>query len=310
MDAGRLRPNSRSDRRRRGDHPTVCKCPNPFYSRPDDYKPLPGELGHAQKNLIYKDKETGLWHFRRRVSRAPVFVFLRPVTNRVRRFRPEKSNLIDALFVVLIDTVDQATGIVTINLTTIASRLSPKDSDGNVIHETAVTVSRISRLIDELIMFGVLEIPADENRSYDAVNRHYFPKHVIISESGWKLTGVNIEKLRAQQEQRLEAEANGIIEAGEEISLKSARQRWYDRCRTATLIHRRTEAVKQKQKRRLSKLAFDDRKLDVASRIMKRLPAENLYRMSDDQFEKMVWQELYQLGLGLDYEPEPPPTTH
>lgn len=292
--------------RRRGEHSTTCKCMNPFYSRPADFKPLPGELGHAQRNLVYKDKKTGEWIFRRRVSRSPFFVFLRPVVGRQRGFRPERRNLLDALFVLLVDTVDLATGIVTINLTKIAERLSPKNEDGTIDFEHEVTISRVSRLIDELIKFGVLAIPEDEARQYDVVNKLYFPKHVIITEQGWRLTGVNIDKLYAQQQERLAAEAQGVVKPGEVISLRAARRRWYENSRLATLKKRRSEAQKQKSIRRLSQLDIDDRKHDVAKRLMRSLPNEILFGMSDKEFDALVWRELYQLDLGLDFEPRPP----
>lgn len=297
-------------RRRRGEHSTACKCPAPFYERPSTFKPLPGELGHAQRNLVYKDKRTGQMVFRRRVSRAPYFVFLRPIVGRSRGFRPERQALLDALFVLIIDSVDLATGIVTINLTKIAEKLSPKDKNGEVIFDTAVTISRVSRLIDELIKFGVLTIPLDEAKQYDVINRLYFPKHVIITDQGWKLTGVDMDKLRAQQQERLVAQLQGIIEPGETISLRSARKRWYEKCRMATLLSRRSEALKQKHVRRLSKLSIDERKHDVATRLMRSLPTEVLFSMSDKEFEDMVWKELYQLKLGLDFEPRPPDQTH
>ncbi|WP_275382464.1 plasmid replication initiator RepA, partial [Xenorhabdus bovienii] len=107
----------------RGNHSTACKCPNPFYTRPVGYKPLPGELGRAQRNLVIKDRNTGQWSFRRRPSRSPYFVFMRPVVGRQRGFRPERSALLDALFVVMLDTVNLSNSIVTINLTKLSERL-------------------------------------------------------------------------------------------------------------------------------------------------------------------------------------------
>ena len=302
-------PQVKRTRRVRGEHSTACKCPNPFYTRPAEHKPLPGELGRAQRNLVMKDRTTGQWLFRRRPSRSPYFVFLRPVVGRQRGFRPERRALLDALFVVMVDTVDLATGIVTVNLTRLAARLSPKDSEGLVIPDTAVTLSRVSRLIDEMIKYGILDIPDGENRHFDRMNRLYFPKHVIISDAGWKLTGIDLDKLRAEQYERRCAESDGLVTPGDVISLKAARARWYHQCQLGTLVRRRTEALKQKQHKILSRLPFDDRKYAVASRLLRTLAPEILATLSDYDFERRVWNELYQLELGPDVMATAPPDT-
>nr|WP_187651944.1 plasmid replication initiator RepA [Xenorhabdus sp. TS4] len=299
-------------KRRRGTHSTACKCPNPFYTRPKDYKPLPGELGRAQRNLVIKDKNTGQWFFRRRPSCSPYFVFLRPIVGRQRGFRPERRALLDALFVVMIDTVNLANSIVTINLTKLSERLSPKDEQGNVIPETMVTLSRISRLIDEMIKFGILSIPELDN-SFDHMNGIYFPKHVIITDAGWRLTGVNMDKLRAEQYERRIAESEGIVAPGEVLSVKASRARWYNKCRLATLACRRTEALKRKQHKILSRLPFDDRKYNVSNRLLRTLSPEILSYMTELEFEKLVWKELYQLELGPEVmaaQPDTPPVVH
>lgn len=288
--------------RRRGEHSTACKCPAPFYSRPDGQRNLPGELGHALRNLVKKDKSTGQFVFRRRVSRDPYFVFLRAAVGRERGFRPERKNLIDSLFVALVDTADLATGIVTVNLSRLAKRLSPRDDEGNCISETEVTLTRVSRLIEELIRYGVLEVPTGER--FDRTNQKYFPKHVIISDAGWRLTGVNLDRLRQQQQERLAAEADGLLAPNEEISVRAARKRWYERCRHATLIRRRTEALQSKQAKRLKAMDLDDQKYQVANRLIHELPEDYYQRMSEKDFEKMVWNELYQLKL-MEAPPDP-----
>ncbi|HCA3439689.1 TPA: replication initiator protein RepA [Salmonella enterica subsp. salamae serovar 35:g,m,s,t:-] len=281
--------------RKRGTHSTLCKCPAPFYTRPTDQRNLPGELGHALRNLVKKDKVTGQFVFRRRVSRDPYFVFLRAAVGRERGFRPERRNLIDALFVVLVDTADLATGIVTVNLSRLARRLSPHDADGNCIPETEVTLTRVSRLIEELIRYGVLEVPAGEK--FDRANLKYFPKHVIISDAGWRLTGINLDKLRQQQQERLTAEADGLLAPNEEISVRAARKRWYERCRHATLLRRRTEALQSKRAKQLKAMDLDDQKYLVANRLIHELPEDYIRSMSEKDFDKMVWNELYQLKL-------------
>ncbi|MFS7304014.1 plasmid replication initiator RepA, partial [Rahnella rivi] len=88
--------------------------------------------------------------------------FLRPVADRKRAFREVRRRLLDALFVLFVNKADLATGIVTINITKLAEELSPRNEDGQIIPETAVTVSRVSRLIDELARFGIVLAPETE----------------------------------------------------------------------------------------------------------------------------------------------------
>jgi hypothetical protein len=49
--------------------------------------------------------------------------------------------------------------------------LSAKDAKGNVIPETEVTVSRLSRLIEEQVRFGVLGLA--EERTWDRESRSW-----------------------------------------------------------------------------------------------------------------------------------------
>ncbi|PKH19397.1 replication initiation protein [Enterobacterales bacterium CwR94] len=289
-------------RRRRGEHSTACKCPNPFFSRPEDYKPLAGELGYAYRRLIKRDRKTRQASLRMRVSRHPYFVQLREAAGRSRDFRPDRQHLIDALVPLLISCADISTHIVAMNLSKLAAALSPKDENNEVIPETAVTVTRICRLIGELITFGLLELPTGVQ--WDRINRHWFPKHVVLSEQLWKIIGVNIDKIYAQQSERLHAEADGFLSAGEEISVRAARKRWYERMRQATLVRRREEAVKQKRVKKYGKLPFDDRLNAMAKWLVKNLPADEVCQMSTDEFERMAHLRLYQLNLGLD---DPPP---
>ncbi|UIN02551.1 hypothetical protein LGL91_18080 (plasmid) [Yersinia ruckeri] len=194
------------DKRHRGEHSTACKCPSPQYVRPAHYKPLSKQHGHALRNLMSRDKATGQWVMRRRVSADPIFTFLRPYTGRQRAFRDVRRQLLDALFVLFVNKVDLATGIVTINITRLAQELSPRDEEGEIRVEQAVTPSRVSRLIDELSRFGIIQCPETE---WDFINHCRFPKHVIITDEGWKLTGVDMDKLRAEQQERLRALAEG-----------------------------------------------------------------------------------------------------
>lgn len=158
----------RDDRRHRGTHSTACKCPAPQYIRPARYKALSKEHGRALRNLIVRDKNTGEWVIRRRVSADPLFTFLRPSAGRKRAFRYLRRQLLDALFILFINKVDLATDIVTINITRLAEELSPKDADGNIIPGQAVTVTRVSRLVTELARFGFIYAPEAERPSLAA----------------------------------------------------------------------------------------------------------------------------------------------
>lgn len=75
----------------------------------------------------------------------------------------------------------------------------------------------VSRLIDELARFGIVLAPETE---WDYVNGCRFPKHIIITEEGWRLTGVDMDKLRAEQEERLRAIEDGILQPGEAMTVK------------------------------------------------------------------------------------------
>ncbi|NCF08838.1 plasmid replication initiator RepA [Kosakonia sp. MH5] len=295
----------RDDRRHRGTHSTACKCPAPEYIRPAHYKALSKEHGRALRNLIARNKTTGEWVIRRRVSADPLFTFLRPQTGRKRAFHPVRRQLLDALFILFINKVDLATGIVTINISKLAEELSPKDEHGRVITEQAVTIWRVSRLICELVPFGVIQAPESK---WDIVNNCRFPKHVIITEAGWRLTGVDMDKLRAEQDARLAAIQGGQLAPGETLSLKAARSRWYERCRLQTILSRRTRALEGKQRRKLAALPFDERKRQVSEELMRRMKGQTGY-MTHQQFEKLVWSRLYQLEL-VSLEPPGTPPPH
>lgn len=293
------------DRRHRGTHSTACKCPAPQYVRPAHYKALSKEHGRALRNLMTRDKTTGEWVVRRRVSADPLFTFLRPQTGRKRAFYPERRNLFDALFILFMNKVDLATGIVTINTTKLAEELSPRDEQGNIIPEEAVTVSRVSRLITALVPFGVIEAPESE---WDVINNCRFPKHIIITEAGWRLTGVDMDKLRAEQEARRAAIQDGQLAPGEPLSLKAARRRWYERCRRQTILSRRTRALEGKQRKKLEALPFDERKRQVSEDLMRSMKGRTDH-MTHQQFEKLVWSQLYQLEL-VSLEPPGTPPPH
>lgn len=296
--------NRKEDRRHRGEHSTVCKCPSPLYVRPAHYKPLSKQHGRALRNLMSRDKTTGEWVIRRRVSADPVFTYLRPFCDRKRAFREVRRRLLDALFVLLINKADLATGIVTLNITRLAEELSPHDDEGNIIAEKAVTTSRVSRLIDELAKFNIILSPETE---WDFVNGCRFPKHIIITDIGWQLTGVDMDKLRAERDERLRAINDGVLQPGEFLTVREARKRWYERCRQQTILSRRTLAIEGKQRRQLGELPFDERKRQVAEQIFRSMKGQTQH-LTPQQFEKMVWTKLYQLELvNLQPPGSPPP---
>ncbi|MEG0208979.1 plasmid replication initiator RepA, partial [Hafnia sp.] len=249
----------------------MCKCPSPLYVRPAHYKPLSKQHGRALRNLMSRDKTTGEWVIRRRVSSDPLFTYLRPFCDRKRAFREVRRRLLDALFVLLINKADLATGIVTINITRLAEELSPHDDDGHVIADSAVTTSRVSRLIDELAKFNVILSPETE---WDFVNGCRFPKHIIITDIGWRMTGADMDKLRAERDERLRAIKDGVLQPGEFLTVREARKRWYERCRQQTILSRRTRAIEGKQRRQLEDLPFDERKRQVAEQIFRSMKGQ------------------------------------
>ncbi|XRY30490.1 plasmid replication initiator RepA (plasmid) [Cronobacter turicensis] len=118
---------------------------------------------------------------------------------------------------------------------------------------------------------------------------------------------MNMDRLRAEQEARRQAIRDGMLQPGETLSLKAARRRWYESCRNRTVLSRRTRALEGKQRRRLEQLPFDERKRQVAERLYRSL-GERAGMVSSQQFEKMVWQQLYQLELvNLDAPAAAPP---
>ena len=52
------RESKKKTKRRRGEHSTKPKCENPSWFRPDSYKALGGQLGHAYNRLVKKDPVT------------------------------------------------------------------------------------------------------------------------------------------------------------------------------------------------------------------------------------------------------------
>ncbi|EIP34728.1 replication initiation protein [Escherichia coli 99.0848] len=190
----------------------------------------------------------------------------------------------------------------------LAKEISPKDSKGNVIPETAVTVSRLSRLLAEQVCFGALG--TSEKTIWDRESRQRLPKYVWITETGWKMLGVDLVKLQEQQRKRLaESEIRrqlikeGVIREGEEISVHSARKRWYAQRSLDAIKSRREKAAKRKRANRLAKLPHDEQRNEIARFILKRMPPDEAYWCTKERLEQLVARDLRQLELALTASP-------
>lgn len=256
-------------------------------------------MGHAMSRLVAKDKRTGKMTLRQRMSRHPYFVQLREAAGRKRDFRPEKQALYDALWPLCVQRADLATSVVTFNGSKLADELSPKDENGNIIPETRVEPCRLSRLFEEWERYGLIERPDLE---MDPVTGYCMPRHIVLTDRFWQLCGINMDKFLAERNERLAAEADGIIEPGTHASVRAARRRWYENMRMATLISRRDKASRQKRRKQLSKLPVDDRRNSMA-KLLRARPIHEWKTLPPEDFDRLVWKCLRQLDLGLDYEP-------
>jgi len=299
---GLNRPNLKNDGRHRGDHSVACKCSNPEWFAPGNFRRLPGQMGHAMSRLVMKDRRTGKMMLRQRMSRHPYFVQLREAAGRKRDFRPEKQALYDAVWPLLIQRANFATSIIIFNCSKLADELSPKDENGRVIPETRVEPARLSRLFEEWERFGLIERPDLE---IDPATGYCMPRHIALTDRFWQLCGIDMDKFLAERNARLAAEADGIIEPGTHASVRAARRRWYENMRMATLLSRREKASRNKRRNRLGKLSLDDRR-NAMAKLLRMRPAHEWMKLSPDEFDRLVWKSLRQLDLGLDYEPAPP----
>lgn len=295
-------------KRRRGEHSTKPKCENPVWFRPDNYKALGGQLGHAYNRLVIKDPVTGQYTLRMHMSLHPFYVLKRQSVGRKYKFRPEKQRLLDAIWVVLVSFCDRGLHTIGMSVSRLAKEISPKDSKGNVIPETAVTVSRLSRLLAEQVCFGTLG--TSEKTIWDRESRQRLPKYVWITETGWKMLGVDLVKLQEQQRKRLaESEIRlqlikeGVIREGEEISVHSARKRWYAQRSLDAIKFRREKAAKRKRANRLAKLPYDEQRNEIARFILKRMPPDEAYWCTKERLEQLVARDLRQLELALTASP-------
>lgn len=276
---------SKRTRRRRGTHSTACKCANPKYLRPANFNELPKVLRDGYHRAQ-----------KRRFSRHPYFVQMRSAAGRERDFREERQALLDVLPILLVSGCDIATLNVALNSSQMCKALSPKDKNGEVIVGQQVTPSRICRALELLEDYGLIE---PYLRRLDPYTKTYLPRHVTLTEQFFKLLQVDLDLLYKEQNERLRAESEGILEPGEIISVRAARQRFFDRKVAEALKVRRAKAIEQK---RLSKIArttkLDDRQYQIAAWLINTRP--ETAGMTPDDFELLVFHYLRQIKLNFD----------
>lgn len=291
-------------RRRRGEHSTKPKCENPAWYRPEHYKKLTGQLGYAYNRLVKKDRETGQVSLRMHISRHPLFVAGRRKAGRKYGFRPERQRLLDALWPVLISFCDAGKHTVGMCISRLANELSARDARGNVIPETEVTVSRLSRLIEEQVRFGVLGLA--EERRWDRESKSWLPTYVFITQAGFRMLGVNLDKLAREQEKklRLSAEREQLIREGvmgehEDISPHAARKRWFSMKQHDALRFRRQRGAERRRASRLIKLPVDEQIQAVSTWLLKSMPPDEAYFCTAERLRELAIQQLYQLDMAL-----------
>lgn len=236
------------------------------------------------------------------LSRHPLYIQGRRHAGRKNKFKPEKARLLDAIWPVLISFCDAGTHTVGMCVSRLARELSVKDVKGNVIKETEVTVSRLSKLIAEQERFGALAV-SDEKR-WDRAEKTWLPKYVWITELGFSMLGVDLMKLKKEQEKALlrSRERRELIDAGlmdewEEISPHLARKRHAEKMTLQALRLRREKAAKSRRAKRLATLPWDAQIQSMAEHILKNMPADEAYYCSSDRLEKLAIQQLYQMEL-------------
>ena len=297
-------PVKKLTRRTRGEHSTKPKCENPAWYRPEHYKKLSGQLGHAYNRLVKKDKVTGQVSLRMHVSRHPLYVAGRRKAGRKYGFRPERQRLLDALWPVLISFCDAGKHTVGMCISRLAKEMSAKDAKGNVIPETEVTVSRLSRLIEEQVRFGVLGLA--EERTWDRESRSWLPVYVYITPAGFQMLGIDMDKLLKEQETklRLSAERERLIHEGamsehDDITPHKARQCWSGQKRRDALTYRRKKGAERKRANNLIKLPAAERLHVMEKWVFKTLSHDEAYWCTPERLTQLAVQHLYQLDLAL-----------
>jgi hypothetical protein len=186
----------------------------------------------------------------------------------------------------------------------LAKELSAKDAKGNVIPETEVTVSRLSRLIEEQVRFGVLGLA--EERAWDRESRTWLPTYVYITPVGFQMLGVDMDKLFKEQEKKLRQSAEreqlireGVMSEHDDVQAHSARKCWSGRKRQEALVYRRKKGAERKRANNLIKLPADERLHAMSEWIYRTLPPDEAYWCTSERLKALAIQHLYQLDLAL-----------
>ncbi|MBE4098929.1 plasmid replication initiator RepA [Vibrio parahaemolyticus] len=303
-----LNSSSQHDNRQRGVHSTCCLNPKPVYVRPASWKNLPGELGKTFNFCRKRD-----------ISRDPHFVHLRQAAGRQRDFKDVRRNLINPIFQLCLSRHDLVTGIIELDLEDMAAELSkmwvtdPATGE-QYLTESKVTVSRISRFIDEvMIPFGLAYVHSDGDQSspksgmvWDQANGFWFPKVLVLTDEFYRLAGANLEKLNIQRERQLALRNEGVTDEGEIITVAEARMRKRKQIFKRAWECRKQNAGAQRRRNKLASKSLDERKHEVATALTKSMPAHELALLSSEQFNKLVWERLNSMDIGISH---PPPDT-
>ncbi|AQS39757.1 IncFII RepA protein family [Shewanella psychrophila] len=294
-----------SSKRQRGHHSTRCLNPKPVYERAAHWNPLPGELGKTFKFCCKRD-----------VSCDPHFVHLKETVGRQRHFKQIRRHLLNAFFQMCISRHSLVEGIIDLNLDAMAIELSktkmrdPDTCDWIVVEEV-MTVSRISRLINEVIIpFGLAFVQSDGDEAdpnhgmvWDKVHRQWFPKVLVLTDDFYRIAGADLERLNAQREQQLIFRNQGLSSEDEIITVREARKRMRQQIFRKSWELRKSNSVSQRKRNRLAGMTVDERKHEIAKELNKSLPASELKELSSAQFSERVWKELHSLGLGVAHPP-------
>ncbi len=300
-----LNSSSQQDNRQRGAHSTCCLNPKPVYVRPASWKNLPGELGKTFNFCRKRD-----------ISRDPHFVHLRQAAGRQRDFKDVRRNLINPIFQLCLSRHDLVTGIIELDLEDMAAELSkmwvtdPATGE-QYLTESKVTVSRISRFIDEvMIPFGLAYVHSDGDQSspksgmvWDQANGFWFPKVLVLTDEFYRLAGANLEKLNIQRERQLALRNEGVTDEGEIITVAEARMRKRKQIFKRAWECRKQNAGAQRRRNKLASKSLDERKHEVATALTKSMPAHELALLSSEQFNKLVWERLNSMDIGISHPP-------
>lgn len=274
------------DRRSRGIHSTACLCPLPHFEPDPERKRLPGELGNIYDKLARKDAVTGKTVIKKRLSLSAHFVLLRGAVGRLRHFREERRNLLDALALPLLEGADLATSFCRYNISQLAENLSGENGE-------RVTVPRVSRLLQDLVPFGLVELPG---LKWDRVEKTRLPQHVILTEKFFELCGANMDRLRRHQSEALAAdeiramaEAKGYVLPGDSLTLKAAREWWRNTRLHEAIAYRRNKSRERKAKGKIATIEnADNRKHAIAELIRKEVKLGLRKPLSDAEYMEAI----------------------